>query len=111
APTMRVQRVVSTRGRRSRRDMRRTRGRSPMYNRHLPIHLRLVAWAMPQKWWLALSVFTLAGASLFTVATPKLVEFAIDTGLRIREQGGGEAVAEGTMGTILVASALLIGAA
>ena len=83
-----------------------------MHERNMPVHLRLIARAMPYKGWLLLAIVALAGASLFTVATPKLVGFAIDTGLQIREQGGSAgAIAEGNMATILVAAALLLGAA
>jgi len=83
-----------------------------MPQRHLPVHLRLIRRALPYRVYPMLSVFTLAGASLFTVATPKLVGYAIDTGLRIRELGGDVGtVAEGNMATVLLAAVLLIVAA
>jgi ABC-type multidrug transport system fused ATPase/permease subunit len=80
--------------------------------RRMPVLLRLIARALPYKWWVLLSLFTLAGASVFTVATPKLIGIAINTGLRIHEQGGTQAaIVEGSMATIVVASGLLLAAA
>ena len=83
-----------------------------MQRRRMPVLLRLIARALPFKGWVLLALFTLAGASVFTVATPKLVGYAIDTGLQIRAQGtSGGAVAEGNMATVIVASGLLLVAA
>ncbi len=81
-----------------------------MQRRRMPILLRLIGRAWPYKGLTLFAIFALAGASVFTVATPKLIGFAVDTGLSIHERASGQ-VAEGSMATIVLACALLLGAA
>jgi ABC-type multidrug transport system fused ATPase/permease subunit len=83
-----------------------------MGRRNMPVHLRLVARALPYKRLLLLAVFILTASSILTLATPWLIGYAIDTGLDIQGVGAeGEAIAEGTMGTLLFAVGLIIASA
>lgn len=83
-----------------------------MGRRNMPVHLRLVARALPYKGLLLVAVFILTASSILTLATPWLIGYAIDTGLDIQGAGeGGEAIAEGTMGTLLFAVGLIIASA
>ena len=77
-----------------------------MRTRHMPVHLRLVARALPYKYVLMLTWLAVFGSSLMVVASPKLVGWAIDFGLDI----DGE-VALGSMRALIIASALLLAAA
>ena len=77
-----------------------------MRTRHMPVHLRLVARALPYKSVLTLTWLSVFGSSLMVVASPRLVGWAIDFGLDIE----GE-IALGSMRTLIIASALLLAAA
>ena len=81
----------------------------------MPIQFRLIGQALQYRGQIALSLFVLAGASLLTIATPALVGFAIDTGLDIQTvrdiTGADTQVAQGSMSTLLLASALVLVAA
>ena len=72
-----------------------------MGQRTMPIHLRLVARALPYRRLLLVAVFVLTASSVLTLATPWLIGYAIDTGLDIRGTGGGETIAQGSMNTLL----------
>ena len=79
-----------------------------MGQRTMPIHLRLVARALPYRRLLLVAVFVLTASSVLTLATPWLIGYAIDTGLDIRGTGGGETIAQGSMNTLLFAVGLII---
>ena len=78
-----------------------------MGSRHLPVHLRLTARALPYRKYLALTWFSVVGSTVTVIASPWLVRWGIDFGLDIDEDG----VALGDMTTLMIASALLLAAA
>ena len=84
-------------------------------NPQAPVLLRLIARAWWHRQMMFLSIFALAGASLLTIAAPRLTGYAIDTGIGIVTStniGGDEVTTvEGDMGTLMVAIGLLMAAA
>ncbi len=83
-----------------------------MGQRTMPIHLRLVARALPYKGLLLLAVFILTASSVLTLATPWLIGYAIETGLDIKGvNDAGESIVGGNMGTLLFAVGLIIASA
>ncbi|MEZ4501761.1 MAG: ABC transporter ATP-binding protein [Dehalococcoidia bacterium] len=81
-----------------------------MRSRSMPIHLRLIGRAWPYRGWMALTILAVAGASAMVVVTPKLVGWAIDTGLEI-DSNVDPPVALGSVRTLLIAAAFLMLAA
>ncbi|MDP6607060.1 MAG: ABC transporter ATP-binding protein [Dehalococcoidia bacterium] len=84
-----------------------------MTGRNTSVHLRLLARGWPYRWWLLLTLAATAATTAMQVATPELLRYAVDTGFDIRKvlDGKGnliESVAEGDMGTLSLAAALLI---
>ena len=83
-----------------------------MGQRTMPIHLRLVARALPYKGLLLVAVFILTASSVLTLATPWLIGYAIETGLDIKGvNDAGESIVGGNMGTLLFAVGLIIASA
>jgi len=80
-----------------------------MHPRPLSIHLRLISRAWPYKGWMALTILAVAGSTAMVVVTPKLIGWAIDTGLEIND--ATPPVALGSMRTLVIASVLLMVAA
>ena len=78
--------------------------------RHAPILLRLLGTALPYKWWVLLTLAVTASSSIFMVAQPQLLKYAVDSGYNIVQVGSGKAdvAAQGNMATLLVAVALLL---
>jgi len=72
----------------------------------VPVLLRLLSFAWSYKWRVVLAWLCVAGASGFVLVTPRLVQFAIDSGLQL--EGG---VAVGSTRTLVVASLAILGAA
>ena len=75
-----------------------------MRTRHLPVHLRLVARALPYRSVLIFTWLSVLGSSLMVVAAPRLVGWAIDFGLDIEDE-----IALGSMRTLLIAVTLATG--
>ena len=80
-----------------------------------PIHLRLLYQSFQYRGMLAAAVVVLVGASVLTIVTPALAGYAIDTGLNVVEVTENGVVvqeeAQGSMGTLMVAVALVVVAA
>ncbi len=83
-----------------------------MGQRTMPIHLRLIARALPYKGLLLFAIFILTASSVLTLATPWLIGYAIETGLDIQGvDDAGESIVGGNMGTLLFAVGLIIASA
>jgi ATP-binding cassette subfamily B protein len=76
----------------------------------LAIPLRLLRYAWPYKGRVVLVWGAVAGLTVFQLAGPQLVQYAIDTGLKVDVQDGVQ-VALGSQRTLMIASLLIIGAA
>src|SRR3972149_9167033 len=76
--------------------------------------LRLLTFLRPYKGRFLLALAYVVGSGIFVLATPQLVQGAIDTGLDVRIQGVGSnetRVALGSTGTLVIAALAIIGAA
>ncbi len=81
-----------------------------MNSRRLPIPLRLLGYALPYKRRVIFVCVAIAGLISFQLLGTELVAYAIDTGLKVREEGGVE-IAAGSQRTLFIAAGLIIGAA
>ncbi len=75
---------------------------------HMAVHLRLIGRAWRHRWGLFLTTVGLIGSTAMVVVTPKLVGWAIDTGLGVNPETGA---VSGDPRTLLWAGALLTAAA
>ncbi len=78
--------------------------------RRIPVPVRLLRYAFPYKRRLSLATAALLGLTAFQLIGPKLVGYAIDTGLDVHIIDG-HPIANGSLKTILIAAALITGAA
>ncbi len=81
-----------------------------MKHRRVPIPIRLLSYAWPYKARVLLTCVALAGLTAFQLIGPKLVGYAIDTGVNVSKEGD-VSVAHGSLHTLLVAAALITAAA
>jgi ABC-type multidrug transport system fused ATPase/permease subunit len=77
-----------------------------MKHGRIPIPIRLLSYAWPYKMRLLLALTALAGLTAFQLIGPALVRYAIDTGIDMQD---GKPT--GSINTILIAAALITGAA
>ncbi len=77
-----------------------------MKHRRVPIPVRLLSYAWPYKRRVLLTCVSLAGLTAFQLIGPWLVGYAIDTGLKVKDN-----VAHGNLRTLLIAAVLITAAA
>ncbi len=77
-----------------------------MRKRRLPIALRLLGYALPYKRRILFVWGAVGGLTAFQLIGPKLVAYAIDTGLKVTREHGVE-IARGNTRTLLVAAILI----
>ena len=75
--------------------------------RQSSVLLRLATLALPHRWWLLFTLLSVVLSGALVVITPWLIGYAIDSGLSIQDDGSST----GSMRTVVIASALLIGVA
>jgi len=78
-----------------------------MAPRRLAIPIRLLKYALPYKGRIFLVWIAIGGLTTFQLAGPQLLQYGIDQGLQINDQG----VALGSMRTLSIVAALIIAAA
>src|SRR5437879_2486805 len=81
-----------------------------MHGRRLPIPLRLLRYALPYRKRILLVWCAVGGLTAFQLIGPKLVAYAIDTGLDVREVDG-RLTANGSLHTLWIAAILITSAA
>ncbi len=81
-----------------------------MKHRRVPVPIRLLSYARPYKLRVLLTCVALAGLTAFQLIGPKLVGYAIDTGVDVTKEGD-VSVAHGSLDTLLIAAALITAAA
>jgi len=74
--------------------------------RRMPIPIRLLSYALPYRGRLALAIGALVGLTVFQLAGPRLVRYAIDNGIDI-----SDGTVHGSMRTLLIAAVLITAAA
>ena len=81
-----------------------------MKHRRIPVPIRLLSYARPYKARVLVACLSLAGLTAFQLIGPKLVGYAIDTGIH-ETNNGGITVANGSLRTLLIAAGLITAAA
>jgi ABC-type multidrug transport system fused ATPase/permease subunit len=81
-----------------------------MKHRRVPIPVRLLSYAWPYKRRVLFACVSLAGLTAFQLIGPQLVEYAIDRGIHVTQEGG-KAVPHGNLNTLLIAAGLITAAA
>jgi ABC-type multidrug transport system fused ATPase/permease subunit len=81
-----------------------------MKHRRVPVPIRLLSYAWPYKMRVLLTCVALAGLTAFQLIGPKLVGYAIDTGVDVTKDGN-VSVAHGNMRTLMIAAGLIVAAA
>ncbi|MEX2246390.1 MAG: ABC transporter ATP-binding protein [Dehalococcoidia bacterium] len=81
-----------------------------MKPRRLPVQLRLLRYALSYKQRIALVWVAVAGLTGFQMLGPRLVAWAIDTGLKVETEGGVR-IANGSTRTLVIAAILIVLAA
>ncbi len=81
-----------------------------MKHRRVPVPIRLLSYARPYKWRVFVACVSLAGLTAFQLIGPKLVGYAIDTGINVTKDGD-VSIAHGSLRTLLIAAGFITAAA